>query len=44
MAPSNGSEHLAQNGGTTRETFNSQSGQKYSPPSTDAEQIVQAGG
>jgi hypothetical protein len=44
IAPSNGSEHFAQNGGTIRETFASHSPQRYSPKSTDAEQMVQDGG
>src|SRR5438128_7024704 len=44
IAPSNGSEHFAQNGGTIRETFASHSPQRYSPKSTGAEQIVPEGG
>jgi hypothetical protein len=44
IAPSNGSEHFAQNGGTIRETFASQSWQRYSPKSTEAEQMVHDGG
>jgi hypothetical protein len=44
IAPSNGSEHFAQNGGTIRESFASQPVQRYSLTPTDAEQIVQLGG
>jgi hypothetical protein len=44
IAPSNGSEHFAQNGGIIRGTFASHSPQRYSPKSTDAEQMVQDGG
>jgi len=44
IAPSNGSEHFAQKGGTIRESFASQSAQRYSENSTGAEQIVQLGG
>jgi len=35
-------EHVAQNGGTIRETFDSHWAQRYSPLSTGAEQIVHA--
>jgi hypothetical protein len=44
IAPSNGSEHFAQNGGTIRGTLDSHSPQRYSPESIGAEQIVHAGG
>ena len=44
IAPSKGSEHFAQKGGTIRVTFASHSSQRYSPNSTDAEQMVQDGG
>ncbi|PYL98001.1 MAG: hypothetical protein DMF18_00615 [Verrucomicrobia bacterium] len=44
IAPSNGSEHFAQNGGTIREIFPSHSWQRYSPESTDTAQIVHEGG
>jgi hypothetical protein len=44
IAPANGSEHFAQNGGTMRVTFASHSGQRYSLAATLAEQIVQVGG
>jgi hypothetical protein len=44
IAPSNGSEHFEQNGGTIREIFASHSAQRYSPKSTDAAQMVHDGG
>jgi hypothetical protein len=44
IAPSNGSEHFAQNGGAMRVAFASHSSQRYSPGATIAEQIVQNGG
>jgi hypothetical protein len=44
IAPAKGSEHFAQNGGTIREMFASQSWQRYSPKSTDAKQMVHDGG
>jgi len=44
IAPSNDSEHFAQNGGTIRETFASHSPQRCSPKSAGEEQIVQDGG
>jgi hypothetical protein len=44
IAPANGSEHFAQNGGTMRVIFASHSGQRYSLAATLAEQIVQVGG
>src|SRR5256885_3639369 len=44
IAPSKGSEHLAQKGETIRDSFVSQSAHKYSEDSTGAAQIVQLGG
>jgi len=44
IAPSNGSEHFAQNGGAMRIAFAPHSSQRYSPGATIPEQIVQAGG
>jgi len=44
IAPSNGSEHFAQKGGTIREIFASQSAHKYSETSTGAAQMVQLAG
>src|SRR6266550_4680441 len=43
IAPSNGSEHFAQNGGTIRETFASHSPQRYSPKSTDVKHATASG-
>src|ERR1051325_4760060 len=44
IAPLKGSEHFAQNGGTIRTNFASQSPHRYSPALMFAEQIAQTGG
>jgi len=44
IAPANGSEHFAQNGGTMRVVLVSHSRQRYSPGARLAAQMVQTGG